>query len=74
MTRSKFQEVRAAAAETAANERENHIRNEARLVIVFEPPNGGLQLRRAISIQPGKDYLRSMLSRRQLQGFVGRPV
>jgi hypothetical protein len=33
--------------------------------------NGGLQLRRAISIQPGRNgYLRSMLSRRQLQGFV----
>ena len=31
----------------------------------------GLQLRRAISIQAeGKNYLRSMLSRRQLQGFV----
>ena len=35
--------------------------------------NACLQLRRAISIHAdGKNYLRSMLSRRQLQGFVGR--
>ena len=36
-----------------------------------EQSNAGLQLRRAISIQADwKGYLRSMLSRRQLQGFV----
>jgi len=36
--------------------------------------NAGLQLRRAISIQADrKDYLRSMLSRRQQQGFVRAP-
>src|SRR6266508_674688 len=35
--------------------------------------NAGLQLRRAISIPAkGTDYLRRMLSRRQLQGFVRR--
>jgi hypothetical protein len=36
--------------------------------------NAGLQLRRAISIQAAqkKVFLRKMLSRRQLQGFVGR--
>jgi hypothetical protein len=36
-----------------------------------EQYNAGLQLRRAISIQAGgRSYLRTMLSRRQLQGFV----
>ena len=34
-------------------------------------PNACLQLRRAISFQAeARGYLRSMLSRRQLQGFV----
>jgi len=34
--------------------------------------NDGLQLRRAITVKlKRKDYLRNMLSRRQLQGFVG---
>jgi hypothetical protein len=34
--------------------------------------NDGLQLRRAISMQlKEQGYLRKMLSRRQLQGFVG---
>jgi hypothetical protein len=39
-------------------------------------PNGGPQLRRAIRIRAARkqDYLRSMLSRRQRQGFVGRGV
>src|SRR5258705_4202792 len=38
----------------------------------YEASNVGLQLRRAISIQAeGRNHLRSMLSRRQLQGFVG---
>jgi len=32
--------------------------------------NDGLQLRRAISIRAEQNYLRTMLSRRQLQGFV----
>jgi hypothetical protein len=37
--------------------------------------NAGLQLRRAISTQPGRrDYLKNMLSRRQLQGFVVLPL
>ena len=36
-----------------------------------EKPNDGFQLRLAISIQAeGKDNLRGMLSRGQLQGFV----
>jgi hypothetical protein len=36
--------------------------------------NVGLQLRRAISIHLREQgYLRNMLSRRQLQGFVGQP-
>ena len=37
--------------------------------IVYTPPNAGLQLRRATTFQPeGKDYVRNMLSRCQLQG------
>jgi hypothetical protein len=37
--------------------------------------NAGLQLRRAISIRPeGKELFENMLSRRQLQGFVGLPL
>jgi hypothetical protein len=45
----------------------------AHIIFYEETHNAGLQLRRAISIQlkePG--YLRRMLSRRQLQGFVGQ--
>jgi hypothetical protein len=39
----------------------------------METHNGGLQLRRAISIQAeGMKLLENMLSRRQLQGFVMR--
>jgi hypothetical protein len=37
----------------------------------WEEPNAGLQLRRAISIQPeGKKLLEKNASHRQLQGFV----
>jgi hypothetical protein len=36
-------------------------------------PNDGLELRRALSIQESS-YLRNMLSRCQLQGFVRRRV
>jgi hypothetical protein len=44
-------------------------------VITQQPPNDGLQLRRAISFElKERGYLRSMLSRRQLQGFVRRGV
>jgi len=52
------------------------MRENARFIILGDSmrPNDGVQLRRAISIQAEteKDYLRSMLSRRQLQGFAMR--
>ena len=38
----------------------------------YKAPNAGLQLRRASAFKlNGKGHLRSTLSRRQLQGFVG---
>jgi len=42
------------------------------VILTDEPHNAGLQLRRANTSELKElDYLRSMRSRRQLQGFVG---